>query len=66
MSETTGIESRITLADGRTVTVSPDGSIRVWQDGRVRVEVNVSDLEHAAGNRGVQHGSGNVQTNVFH
>ena len=59
-------EARITLANGKTVTISRDGCIKVWQEGRVRIEVNVSDLEHSAGNRGVQHGTGNVQTNVFH
>lgn len=58
-------EARITLDDGRTVTVGRDGCIKVWQAGRVRVEVNVSDLEHGHGNHGVQFGAGNVQTNVF-
>lgn len=58
-------ESRITLDDGRTVTVGRDGCIKVWESGRVQVEVNVSDLEHGSGNRGVQFGTRNVQTNVF-
>jgi hypothetical protein len=58
-------EARVTLDDGRTVTVSRDGCIRVRESGRVIVEVNVSDLEHGAGNQGVQFGRGNVQTNVF-
>jgi hypothetical protein len=58
-------EARVTLDDGKIVTVGRDGCIRIWESGRVRVEVNVSDLEHGAGNHGVQFGSGNVQTNVF-
>lgn len=58
-------DARITLDDGRTVTVSHDGCIRVLDNGRKVVEVNVSDLEHGNGNQGTQYGHGNVQTNVY-
>lgn len=57
-------ESRITCTDGRVVTVTEDGTIRVEKDGRTEAVVHAGDLKDL--NRGVQYGNYNRQRNTFY